>query len=106
MHISVCTVVCSESFDVLASLGEMQVENRRLLEKEKQLEDNLEQTEEQLRALQTENLSLMTQLQGSVEHLWRIPSECMCVMCYSLQHELVKVEILEKEKSAITQSRK
>ena len=41
MHISVCTVVCSESFDVLASLGEVQLENWRLLEKEKQLEDLL-----------------------------------------------------------------
>ena len=69
MHISVCTVVCSESFDVLASLGEMQVENQQLLEKVKQLEDNLEQTEEQLRTLQTENSSLLSQQHRSGEHL-------------------------------------
>jgi hypothetical protein len=84
---TVCTlcVVCSESVDGLASLEDMRLENRRLLEKERQLEANFDQSEEQLRALQTENSSLLSRLQ-------------------SLQQELLKVEVVEREKSAISQS--
>jgi hypothetical protein len=74
-----------ESVDVLASLEDMRLENRRLLEKERQLEANLDQSEEQLRALQTENSSLLSQLQ-------------------SMQQELLKVEVVEREKSSISQS--
>jgi hypothetical protein len=74
-----------ESVDGLASLEDMRLENRRLLEKERQLEANFDQSEEQLRALQTENSSLLSRLQ-------------------SLQQELLKVEVVEREKSAISQS--
>lgn len=51
---------------MLASLEDVRLENRRLLEKEKQLQASLDLTEEQLRTLQTENSSLLSHLKGYV----------------------------------------
>ena len=53
----------SESLDLHASLEDARQENRRLAEKERQLQASLDQSEEQLRALQTENSSLLSKLQ-------------------------------------------
>lgn len=90
---------------MLASLEDMRQENRRLVEKEKQLQANLDQSEEQLRALQTENSSLLSQLQRSVHFaaVSYLLSE-LCVWLCSMQQDLVKVEVVERENSAIAQS--
>ena len=92
---------------MLASLEDMRLENRRLLEKERQLEANFDQSEEQLRALQTENSSLLSQLQRLVEsHVSHCTQGCdkLCMVVCSMQQELLKVEVVEREKSSVAQS--
>ena len=64
--------------EVLASLEDLRVENRRLAERERQLQASLDQSEDQLRSLQTEKSALLSQLNKLV--LSRASeSDCMCV---------------------------
>lgn len=55
-------VVSSDRLDLLTSLQDVRLDNRRLAERERQLQASLDVSEEQLRGLQTENTSLQQQL--------------------------------------------
>ena len=53
---------------MLTSLQDVRLDNRRLAERERQLQVSLDVSEEQLRALQAKNSSLQKELHRSVPH--------------------------------------
>ena len=55
----------SDRLDLLASLEDVRLDNRRLAERERQLQAGLEVSEEQLRGMQAENTALQSQLRRS-----------------------------------------
>ena len=70
MHIILLLHPLRDRLDLLASMEDVRLDNRRLAERERQLQAGLEVSEEQLRAMQAENTTLQGQLRRSEVRGW------------------------------------